>query len=203
MPLDQPEINHIDTRTHIEHGLLDTHERNAIIDAARGTGGEELEAFGGNLTAHPVDDPYELFGDHIVYRLCNAVRHANEAIFGWNIPLDVFRFGVNHYRPSTTPNNEGDSMGVHVDDERREDFPWHVAHRGISMSVPLRQSPEGGQLRLLTNADTDEWTIPHLNPGDAIMFGSSTDHEVTPVAGGERWVLLFWAYTNHFRNGIR
>lgn len=134
-------------------------------------------------------------------RVWNLVHHLNELEFRWRVPLfdgdGVGRFGISQYLP-------GDRMSAHVDDESREKPPYRVMHRGISMSVLLSDTDDfdGGGLRIF---DGKAWHSPlaHAMQGTAVVFGSSTLHEVTEVRSGERWVFLAWIYNNHYQTGLR
>jgi len=134
----------------------------------------------------------------LVWQLAHQL---NELEFGWRIPLfdgnGVGRFGVTQYLP-------GDRMSAHVDDEGRTRGPWRVPHRGISMSVLLSDPADfdGGALRIF---DGEEWSSPlaQARQGTAVVFGSSTLHEVTAVNSGARWVFLAWIYNNHYMSGLR
>ena len=145
--------------------------------------------------AHPVKhDAAELGGlDELLWRVVAYVDHR----FGWGIPFDAARFGISQYPV-------GDRMGPHVDDESREEPPWSLPHRGISASVVLSEpgTYEGGELRV---NDGSGWRTPlsGLPRGTGVFFGSSLLHEVTEVTAGERWVLLMWAYTNHWMRKLR
>ncbi|HZN73570.1 MAG TPA: 2OG-Fe(II) oxygenase [Micromonosporaceae bacterium] len=181
-------------------GVLSREECDRIIAASRPhiaeynhPGADEYDDEGSHLTpgvllTAPCDDPDERPGRDIVERLATMAHWVNTVMTSWKIELDVIRFGVSLYRP-------GHYMAQHVDDERRGPPPWDRPHRGISMSLPLSQGHQGGGLRLATGED--EWVTVRLNPGDAVLFGSSLPHEVAPVTSGERWVLLMWLYTHH------
>lgn len=187
----------VDARTAHYPALLTPDERTAIVRRCQNIGGDRVtgrNAKGGSATAHPIHNPDAIFGADITRRIWHTIAHANQVTLGWQIPIDLARAGVTCYEP-------GDSMGAHVDDEERDQPPWDLPHRGLSMSLPLTSGHHGGRLRLRT-AD-GEWTTPTIQPGDALVFGSSLVHEVLPVTTGRRWVLLFWAYCNHNLRPIR
>lgn len=192
-----PTYHQVDARTAHYPALLTPDQAADIIDRCQDIGGDRItgpNAKGGAVTAHPIHNPDATFGAELTQRIWHTFAHANQVTLGWNIPIDIGRFGVSCY-------TEGDSMGAHVDDEERDPPPWDLPHRGLSMSLPLTTGHQGGQLRLRT--DDGGWTTPTINPGDALVFGSSLVHEVLPVTAGRRWVLLAWAYTNHAMRPIR
>lgn len=174
-------------------GVLSPQECDRIIEASRPYGQEHIPDGGGLMVAHPIDDVAERVGEDVMTRLWHIAAHVNH-VNGWGITFDIGRAGVTRYRT-------GDFMALHVDDHERQQPPWDIPHRGVSMSVPLSAGHVGGRLRL--RAGVDDWVTPTAGRGDAVVFGSSVPHEVTAVTEGERWVLLFWAYTNHDIFGVR
>jgi predicted 2-oxoglutarate/Fe(II)-dependent dioxygenase YbiX len=175
--------------------LLRPSECDAIIEANEPYVAQHVpKRGGGSVRAHPIDAaPTFMRGaQNKLYRLFHRVVSET----GWDIPLDIARFGCSAYFV-------GDSMGEHVDDEERGEPPWDLPHRGISVSVQLSDPGDfdGGDLR--TRGRNGGWNTAQLDRGDALVFGSSLRHEVTPVTYGERWVLLAWGYCNHFQRPIR
>lgn len=214
----------VNTRIDVVPDALTAEECDAIIEGSRPYAIEHEPEGGGRLTAHPVDDFHERLGHRVEGKLWDMVAYFNHAS-RWRIPLDppmgLARAGVSRY-------GVGDFMALHVDDDERDDDPagWDLPHRGISMSVPLSGPGEysGGGLRLYSSAVREggwspdgnqyreRWRLRErsrrvatgpLGRGDAVLFGSSLPHEVMPVTAGTRWVLLWWAYTNHHLNGLR
>jgi hypothetical protein len=203
-----------DTHTVVAEGLLSEDECDLLIEQTRG---RTVEVHGPGVTdtairtpkglhyprwnwhcvvhAHAVDSLDELHG--IDLRIRALFADVNR-LLGWNVPIDVLRFGISNY-PA------GDRMGPHVDDEAREEPPWDLPHRGISLSVQLSDPStyEGGGLRVYDR--NEGWWLPSAGRprGTAILFGSSTLHEVTEVSSGERWALLAWGYTDHFQSRLK
>lgn len=189
-------IYEIDRRVFVLPGFLTADECTKIIEANRDDDAAPVyPPHGGIVQGHAIEDFTRLCG--VEDRLDLAMHTLTQAA-GWDIPLDIARYGCSEYRV-------GQWMAEHVDDEERAATGWDLPHRGISFSIPLSDPDtyEGGQLWIRGAGGRWHPAAPGgAGAGDLIAFGSSLPHRVGKVTAGERWVLLAWGYCNHDRRGI-
>lgn len=101
---------------------------------------------------------------------------------GFAIPRAMARPTVAAYRP-------GMNYGWHVDEAM---FPSQPPLRSdISCTVFLSEPAdyEGGELVIELGQERMRYKLP---AGDAVLYPSTTIHQVEPVTSGERWVGITW-----------
>jgi len=108
-------------------------------------------------------------------------RHA--AFLAAAVPRTIYPFIFNCYQP-------GMSYGPHLD-EAMMGKPPNQLRSDLSITIFLSDpaSYDGGDLVLDPDGAAARIKLP---PGDAVIYPSTTVHEVTPVTRGVRWAAVSW-----------
>ncbi len=101
----------------------------------------------------------------------------------------AFAFPLKVATPFYARYTQGMTYGFHVDDPIMG--PMNGRYRSdISTTVFLNDDYEGGELAIKTS-----FGVQHirLNAGDAVVYPSTSWHQVEPIVSGERLVAVIWA----------
>ena len=101
-----------------------------------------------------------------------------------------FAFPLKVATPFYAKYTEGMTYGFHVDDPIMG--PLNGRYRSdISTTIFLNEGYEGGELAIRTLSGDEQ--LIKLNAGDAIVYPSTSWHQVNEVTKGERLVAVIWA----------
>jgi PKHD-type hydroxylase len=115
----------------------------------------------------------------------SAALMANPLFFSAALPLRILPPFFNSYAG-------GEHYGPHVDGAIRTQRGGLPVRTDVSCTVFLSEPEEyeGGELTVIDSYGTHEVKLP---AGDAIIYPSTSVHEVLPVTGGERVASFLWA----------
>ncbi len=100
-----------------------------------------------------------------------------------------FAFPLKVATPFYARYTEGMTYGFHVDDPIMG--PMNGRYRtDVSTTIFLNDEYEGGELAIKTSYGVQRLK---LNAGDAVVYPSTSWHQVDPVTQGERLVAVIWA----------
>lgn len=118
-------------------------------------------------------------------KILAAMADANDNMFHFDLTTLKDKIQLGCYR-----GDQKGRYGRHVD----IGFNDIISCRKLSISVLLSDPDtyEGGDLILRT-------IVAPKERGNACVFASFTEHEVTPVTSGERYSLVLWVYGPPFR----
>ena len=106
-----------------------------------------------------------------------------------NAEYQAFAFPLKIATPFYARYTKGMTYGYHVDDPIMG--PMHGRYRSdISTTIFLNDEYEGGELSIKTAFGVQKL---RLNAGDAIVYPSTSWHQVDEVIQGERLVAVIWA----------
>jgi len=106
-----------------------------------------------------------------------------------NAEYQAFAFPLKIATPFYAKYTKGMTYGFHVDDPIMG--PMHGRYRSdISTTIFLNDEYEGGELAIKTAFGEQR---VRLNAGDAIVYPSTSWHQVDEVTKGERLVAVIWA----------
>lgn len=162
--------------------VLDTHEAQAVRDAAGGLAFEDGKATAGRFAREVKDNEQarrtpELEG--ILAKVEKALA-ANQTFQSAVRPRRIVRLMLSRY-------SGGQTYGTHVDDALMGGARTDVS---FTLFLSPEESYEGGELVV---QDTLEDRAIKLAPGDMIVYPSNTLHRVEPVTAGERLAVVGWA----------
>jgi len=101
----------------------------------------------------------------------------------------AFAFPLKIATPFYARYTEGMTYGFHVDDPIMG--PMNGRYRtDVSTTVFLNDEYEGGELAIKTSYGIQRLK---LNAGDAVVYPSTSWHQVDPITSGERLVAVIWA----------
>ena len=120
----------------------------------------------------------------IIYKLKEIYIEENKK---YRFDLDYSSINVQY-----TKYQKGDFYSRHADDDFTSTYKKHQNVRKLSITISLNAgSYKGGDLQLLLNNQKDLRTM-RLEFGDALIFPSFTQHQVTPITKGTRYSLVSW-----------
>ena len=106
-----------------------------------------------------------------------------------NTEYQSFAFPLKVSTPFYARYTKGMSYGFHVDDPVMG--PMNARYRtDISTTIFLNDDYEGGELAIKTSYGVRQLK---LSAGDAIVYPSTSWHQVNEVINGERFVAVIWA----------
>ena len=106
-----------------------------------------------------------------------------------NPEYQAFAFPLKIATPFYARYTKGMTYGFHVDDPIMG--PMHARYRtDVSTTVFLNDEYEGGELAIKTSYGEQRLK---LNAGDAVVYPSTSWHQVDEVTKGERLVAVIWA----------
>jgi PKHD-type hydroxylase len=117
-------------------------------------------------------------------QLVSAALMANPLFFSSVLPLRILPPYFNSYAG-------GEHYGAHVDGAIRAQRGGAAVRSDVSCTVFLSDPDEyeGGELTVIDTYGAHEVKLP---AGDAIVYPSTSVHEVRPVTGGERVASFLW-----------
>ncbi len=117
-------------------------------------------------------------------QLVSAALMANPLFFSCALPLRILPPFFNSYAG-------GEHYGPHVDGAIRAQRGGAAVRTDVSCTVFLSdpEDYEGGELTVIDSYGTHEVKLP---AGDAIVYPSTSIHEVQPVTRGERLASFLW-----------
>jgi PKHD-type hydroxylase len=168
--------------------LFSDDECDKIIKDFRELCRDRATVFGSNGAGRITDVtwiPKNTTTDWIYDRVLKSMVEANDNMFHFELTTLKDKIQLGCYR-----GDQKGKYGRHVD-MGSDDIH---ACRKLSISILLSEPDayEGGDLILRTI------TAPRER-GNACVFASFTEHEVTPVTSGERYSLVLWVYGPPFR----
>lgn len=118
-------------------------------------------------------------------QVVSAALMANPLFFSCALPLRILPPFFNSYAG-------GEHYGPHVDGAIRAQRGGAPVRTDVSCTVFLSdpEDYEGGELSVIDSYGTHEVKLP---AGDAIVYPSTSIHEVQPVTRGERLASFLWA----------
>jgi PKHD-type hydroxylase len=118
-------------------------------------------------------------------QIVSAALMANPLFFSCALPLRILPPFFNSYAG-------GEHYGPHVDGAIRAQRGGAAVRTDVSCTVFLSdpEDYEGGELTVIDAYGTHEVKLP---AGDAIVYPSTSIHEVQPVTRGERLASFLWA----------
>jgi PKHD-type hydroxylase len=118
-------------------------------------------------------------------QVVSAALMANPLFFSCALPLRILPPFFNSYAG-------GEHYGPHVDGAIRAQRGGAAVRTDVSCTVFLSdpEDYEGGELTVIDAYGTHEVKLP---AGDAIVYPSTSIHEVQPVRRGERLASFLWA----------
>jgi PKHD-type hydroxylase len=118
-------------------------------------------------------------------QVVSAALMANPLFFSCALPLRILPPFFNSYAG-------GEHYGPHVDGAIRAQRGGAAVRTDVSCTVFLSdpEDYEGGELTVIDAYGTHEVKLP---AGDAIVYPSTSIHEVQPVTRGERVASFLWA----------
>jgi PKHD-type hydroxylase len=118
-------------------------------------------------------------------QVVSAALMANPMFFSSVLPLRILPPFFNSYAG-------GEHYGPHVDGAIRSQRGGAPVRTDVSCTVFLSdpEEYEGGELSVIDSYGTHEVKLP---AGDAIVYPSTSIHEVQPVTSGERVASFLWA----------
>jgi PKHD-type hydroxylase len=117
-------------------------------------------------------------------QVVSAALMANPLFFAAALPLRILPPFFNSYAG-------GEHYGPHVDGAIRAQRGGPALRTDVSCTVFLSEPEayEGGELTVIDSYGTHEVKLP---AGDAILYPSTSIHEVQPVSSGERVASFLW-----------
>jgi PKHD-type hydroxylase len=117
-------------------------------------------------------------------QIVSAALMANPLFFSSVLPLRILPPFFNSYAG-------GEHYGAHVDGAIRMQRGGAALRTDVSCTVFLSEPEEyeGGELTVIDSYGTHEVKLP---AGDAIVYPSTSIHEVQPVTSGERVASFLW-----------
>jgi PKHD-type hydroxylase len=117
-------------------------------------------------------------------RIVSGALMANPLFFSSVLPLRILPPFFNSYAG-------GEHYGLHIDGAIRSQRGGSPVRSDVSCTVFLSDPDEydGGELTVVDTYGTHEVKLP---AGDAIVYPSSSVHEVKPVTRGERVASFLW-----------
>jgi PKHD-type hydroxylase len=117
-------------------------------------------------------------------QIVSAALAANPLFFSSVLPLRILPPFFNSYAG-------GEHYGAHVDGAIRAQRGGAPMRTDVSCTVFLSdpEDYEGGELTVIDSYGTHEVKLP---AGDAIVYPSTSIHEVQPVSAGERIASFLW-----------
>ena len=120
----------------------------------------------------------------IIYKLKEIFIEENKR---YQFDLDYSSINVQY-----TKYQKGDFYTWHTDDDVNDTHKKHQNVRKLSITVALNVgSYEGGDLQIILNYQKEPRTM-RLEFGDALIFPSFTQHQITPITKGIRYSLVSW-----------
>tara|TARA_B100000745_G_scaffold116655_1_gene75387 strand:+ start:1209 stop:1814 length:606 start_codon:yes stop_codon:yes gene_type:complete len=120
----------------------------------------------------------------IIYKLKEIFIEENKR---YQFDLDYSSINVQY-----TKYQKGDFYTWHTDDDFNATHKKHQNVRKLSITVALNVgSYEGGDLQIILNYQKEPRTM-RLEFGDALIFPSFTQHQITPITKGIRYSLVSW-----------
>ena len=120
----------------------------------------------------------------IIYKLKEIFIEENKR---YQFDLDYSSINVQY-----TKYQEGGYYAWHTDDDVNDTHKLHQNVRKLSITVALNVgSYEGGDLQIILNYQKEPRTM-RLEFGDALIFPSFTQHQITPITKGIRYSLVSW-----------
>ena len=120
----------------------------------------------------------------IIYKLKEIFIEENKK---YKFDLDYSSINVQY-----TKYQKGDFYTWHTDDDFNATHKKHQNVRKLSITVALNVgSYEGGDLQIILNYQKEPRTM-RLEFGDALIFPSFTQHQITPITKGIRYSLVSW-----------
>lgn len=112
-----------------------------------------------------------------------AALHASPHFFAAALPLRLSAPLFNRYEG-------GETYGLHVDGAaRRESGGWMRTDLSCTVFLSEPESYEGGELEVVDTYGAHQVKLP---AGDAILYPSSSLHQVLAVTGGARVAAVLW-----------
>ena len=120
----------------------------------------------------------------IIYKLKEIFIEENKK---FQFDLDYSSINVQY-----TKYQKGDFYTWHTDDDFNATHKKHQNVRKLSITAALNVgSYEGGDLQIILNYQKEPRTM-RLEFGDALVFPSFTQHQITPITEGIRYSLVSW-----------
>src|SRR5438067_9593382 len=121
----------------------------------------------------------------------SAALMAHPLFFSGVLPLRVLAPFFNRYAASADGVQGGEHYGAHVDGAIRSQRGGAPVRTDVSCTVFLSEPDEydGGELSVIDAYGTHDVKLP---AGDAIIYPSTSVHEVLPVTRGERVASFLW-----------
>ncbi len=157
--------------------VVQTLLKNAEFVDGKLSAGKEAERVKNNLELSQQSPLHEQLNQMVMPALLNHPEY------------QAFAFPLKVATPFYARYTEGMTYGFHVDDPVMG--PMQSRYRtDVSTTIFLNGDYEGGDLAIKTSFGEQHIK---LNAGDAVVYPSTSWHQVNPVLSGERLVAVIWA----------